>query len=58
MISLLRGDRWATGVNFGDPFADRYFVRLGVTLTAVRGPLMLRIGPVPKADNWVCGLSS
>jgi len=57
-ISLLRGDRWTKAVNFGQPFADRYFARLGETLTAVRGPLVLRIGPVPNRDNWVCGLSS
>jgi hypothetical protein len=53
-VSLLREGAWTSAVRFGDPFG-RFARRWGETLTAVRGPLTLRISPVRGADNWVCG---
>jgi hypothetical protein len=53
-VALLRDSGWTSGVTFGDPFG-RFYQRRGETLTAIRGPLRLRITPVRGADNWFCG---
>jgi hypothetical protein len=54
-VALLRESGWTKKVKYGDPFEDRYFKRIGEAVTALRGPLTLRLSPVRRADNWICG---
>jgi hypothetical protein len=54
-IALLRESGWTVPVKFGEPFADPSFGQRGETLTAVRGPLTVRIAPVGTGENILCG---
>jgi len=54
-IALLRNGGWTVAVKFGTPFAAPDFGLQGETLTAVRGPLTLRISPVAGHGILLCG---
>ena len=54
-IALLRDEGFTDPITFGQSFGREVEVRFGETLTALRGPLTLRITPIPGRDIWLCG---